>query len=261
MPVHLGSMSESDQDGDRAQRRHDAPGDVYVLNDPYHGGTHLPDVTVVTPVFWPAAMPGRAFYVGSRGHHADIGGIDAGLDAAVLDDHRRGGRAVRQLPAGARRPPARERDARAAATAARWPARNPDAEPSPTCSAQIAANEKGVQELRTMVAQFGRDTVAAYMRHVQDNAEESVRRVITALKDGALRRCRWTTARTIRVAITRATRSSARRRSTSPAPVAQLTNNFNAPTAVTHGRGAVRVPHPGGRRHPAERRLPEAAAR
>jgi len=176
MPVHLGSMSESIKtviERNPAMRE----GDVYMLNDPYHGGTHLPDVTVVTPVYLEAEAP--SFYVASRGHHADIGGITPGsmppfsktiADEGVLFDNFilvRGG----QL---------REAELRAQLANNAHPARNPD-QTIADLRAQIAANEKGVQELRGMVAHFGRATVDAYMRHVQDNAEESVRRVITAL--------------------------------------------------------------------------------
>ena len=118
MPVHLGSMSESIKTVIARNAGRDAPGDVYVLNDPYHGGTHLPDVTVVTPVF-DADDDDILFYVGSRGHHADIGGVTPGLDAAVLDAHRGGGRADRQRQAGRARAAARGRDARAARAAAR----------------------------------------------------------------------------------------------------------------------------------------------
>jgi len=178
MPVHLGSMSESIK---TVIARNPAmqPGDVYVLNDPYHGGTHLPDVTVVTPVYLDDRDARPSFYVASRGHHADIGGITPGsmppfsktiADEGVLfdnfllvrDGQLREAALRRQLLSGAH------------------PSRNADQNIA-DLRAQVAANEKGVQELRAMVAQFGRDTVAAYMKHVQDNAEESVRRVITAL--------------------------------------------------------------------------------
>ena len=129
MPVHLGSMGESDQD--RRSRRNAGrmrPGDVYVLNDPYHGGTHLPDVTVVTPVFGQAG--GILFYVASRGHHADIGGITPGSMPPFSDPDRGGGRADRQLAAGARRraargghagPAAQRAGTRPATPAATWP--------------------------------------------------------------------------------------------------------------------------------------------
>jgi len=203
MPVHLGSMSESIKTviARNPQMRR---GDVYVLNDPYHGGTHLPDVTVVTPVYLeppaggvpsatprggsPAAserpgaagvVPQPSFYVASRGHHADIGGSTPGSmppfsksidEEGVLFDNfllvRDG-----QL---------REAELLAALTSGRFPARNPQ-QTIADLRAQIAANQKGVDELVAMVAQYGHDTVTAYMQHVQDNAEESVRRVITAL--------------------------------------------------------------------------------
>ncbi len=179
MPVHLGSMSESIKTVIERNPRMQ-PGDVYVLNDPYHGGTHLPDVTVVTPVYLSAGDAKPSFYVASRGHHADIGGSTPGSmppfsqsidEEGVLFDNfllvRDG-----QL---------REAELLAQLGSGRYPARNPQ-QTLADLRAQIAANHKGVDELVAMVAQYGRETVAAYMQHVQDNAEESVRRVITALK-------------------------------------------------------------------------------
>jgi 5-oxoprolinase (ATP-hydrolysing) len=160
------------------------PGDVYVLNDPYHGGTHLPDVTVVTPVYLDGEGHARpSFYVASRGHHADIGGSTPGSmpPFSTRPSTRKACCSTTSCwcaTAGCARPSA------AQLAVGPYPARNPH-QTMADLRAQIAANEKGVQELRAMVAQFGRDTVAAYMQHVQDNAEESVRRVITALKDGA----------------------------------------------------------------------------
>lgn len=241
MPVHLGSMGESIKTVIRKNRGTMAPGDVYVLNDPYHGGTHLPDVTVITPVYLgPDAGPGGApangqetdsdpiFYVGSRGHHADIGGTTPGSmppfstrieeEGVQIDNVKLVDRGV-----------LREQEILDLLRSGTYPSRNPDQNLA-DLKAQIAANEKGVQELRRMVDQFGLDVVQAYMRHVQDNAEESVRRVITRLKDG-----RFTlpldNGAQIRVAI----RVNAQARSaeidftgTSP----QQTNNFNAPTAV-----------------------------
>jgi 5-oxoprolinase (ATP-hydrolysing) len=268
MPVHLGSMSESIRTV--IERNPDIrPGDVYVLNDPYHGGTHLPDVTVVTPVFLdegeggargesfgmaphpvraepvealasPSVTSGRTarplFYVASRGHHADIGGSTPGSmppfsatigeEGVLLDNVLlvRDGRL-------------REAELREQLGTGPWPARNPE-QTIADLRAQIAANEKGVQELRAMVAQFGLETVAAYMRHVQDNAEESVRRVITALArrpaeagdgsfdleldNGAHIRVRVTVDAAAREATIDFTGTSA-----------QLPNNFNAPKAVT----------------------------
>jgi 5-oxoprolinase (ATP-hydrolysing) len=176
MPVHLGSMSESIK---TVIERNPAmqQGDVYVLNDPYHGGTHLPDVTVVTPVYLDTGKP--SFYVASRGHHADIGGSTPGSmppfsttidEEGVLFDNFL---LVRDGTL-------RETELRTQLGSGRFPARNPE-QTIADLRAQIAANEKGVHELHAMVAQFGRTTVAAYMTHVQNNAEESVRRVITAL--------------------------------------------------------------------------------
>jgi len=228
MPVHLGSMSESIK---TVIERNPAmqPGDVYVLNDPYHGGTHLPDVTVVTPVYLQAGDAKPSFYVASRGHHADIGGSTPGSmppfsssidEEGVLFDNfllvRNG-----QL---------REAELFAQLGGGRYPARNPQ-QTVADLRAQIAANEKGVQELQAMVAQFGRATVAAYMKHVQDNAEESVRRVITALKDGAFTLPLDNGAK---IAV-KVTVHAAQREATIDfsGTSEQLPNNFNAPKAVT----------------------------
>ena len=258
MPVHLGSMSEIDQDGDRAQRRHDAAG-RRLRAERSVPRRHAP----ARRDRGHAGVPRRRrddkppFYVGSRGHHADIGGTTPGSMPPFSTPHRGGGRADRQRQAGrAAAASARPRCARCC-RAARYPARNPEQNLA-DLQAQVAANEKGVQELRAMVAQFGLDVVQAYMRHVQDNAEESVRRVITRAEGRRVHAA----ARQRRADPGRDPRRRARRaapRSTSPAPRAQLPNNFNAPTAVLHGRGALRLPHAGRRRDPAERRLPEAA--
>ncbi len=273
MPVHLGSMSESIKTVVARNAGTMKPGDVYALNDPYHGGTHLPDVTVVTPVYLDTAgvapSPRRGglgrgenssvspqvfeeftssptlprqgggsqerggrntplFDVGSRGHHADIGGITPGsmppfstrieeegvqidnfklIDGGVLQEEKM----LALLRSGAH------------------PSRNP-AQNMGDLKAQIAANEKGVQELRKMVEQFSLPVVQAYMGHVQDNAEESVRRVITQLKDGAFSLPLDNGAH-INVAI----RVSEQTRSAEidfTGTSAQLVNNFNAPTAV-----------------------------
>jgi 5-oxoprolinase (ATP-hydrolysing) len=231
MPVHLGSMSESIK---TVIARNPAmqPGDVHVLNDPYHGGTHLPDVTVVTPVWIAPDAPldsKPSFYVASRGHHADVGGITPGSmppfsksidEEGVLFDNFllvRGGRL-------------HEAELRAQLAGGRWPARNPE-QTIADLRAQIAANEKGVQELRAMVAQFGGTTVAAYMQHVQDNAEESVRRVIGALKDGRFELPLDNGARLVVDVKVNAAERSARIDFTGTSD--QLPNNFNAPKAVT----------------------------
>lgn len=228
MPVHLGSMSESIKTviaRNPAMRE----GDVYVLNDPYHGGTHLPDVTVVTPVYLAAGDAKPSFYVASRGHHADIGGSTPGSmppfsrtidEEGVLFDNFllvRDGRL-------------QEPELRAQLASGRYPARNPD-QTIADLRAQIAANEKGVQELRAMVEQFGRATVAAYMQHVQDNAEESVRRVITALKDGQYTLPLDNGAQiAVKLTVHRERREATIDFSGTSA---QLPNNFNAPKAVT----------------------------
>jgi 5-oxoprolinase (ATP-hydrolysing) len=227
MPVHLGSMSESIKTVIARNAGSMRPGDVFVLNDPYHGGTHLPDVTVVTPVF-DEASDAILFYVGSRGHHADIGGTTPGSmppfstrideEGVQLDN-------VLLVEAGR----LREAEILALLSGGAHPSRNPQQNLA-DLKAQIAANEKGVQELRRIVAQFGLDVVQAYMRHVQDNAEESVRRVITRLKDGQFTLPLDNGAQ-IKVAI----RVDAEARSAQidfSGSSAQLTNNFNAPTAV-----------------------------
>jgi len=228
MPVHLGSMSESIKTV-VARNPELARSDVFVLNDPYHGGTHLPDITVVTPVFLDGAGERPVFYVASRGHHADVGGITPGsmppfsasiADEGVLLDNFK-------LVEGGR---LREAELLAALAHNAHPARNPQQNLA-DLRAQIAANEKGVQELQALVAQVGLATVQAYMGHVQDNAEESVRRVITALKDGGFELPLDNGARiAVRVAVDVASRSATIDFSGSSP---QLASNFNAPKAVT----------------------------
>jgi 5-oxoprolinase (ATP-hydrolysing) len=182
MPVHLGSMGESIKvviEGNAGRMK---PGDAYMLNNPYRGGTHLPDITVVTPVF-DGAGEEILFYVASRGHHAEIGGLTPGsmpaassrveeegvlIDNWLLVEHGR----------------MRERETVELLLGAEFPSRNPEANIA-DLRAQIAANEKGVEELGAMVDHFGLDVVTAYMGHVRRNAEESVRRVISALHDGS----------------------------------------------------------------------------
>jgi 5-oxoprolinase (ATP-hydrolysing) len=232
MPVHLGSMSESIQSV-MTRNPGMAPGDVYALNDPYHGGTHLPDITVVTPVFLHGDRP--SFFVASRGHHADIGGItpgsmppfstDIGEEGVLIDNFKlvEGG----DLPKGG---VFREDALRAVLGGGTHPARNIEQNIA-DLRAQIAANEKGVQELELMVRQYGRDTVEQYMRHVQDNAEECVRRVITALHDGKFVLTLDNGAE-IHVEV----RVDARNRTACidfTGTSAQLDNNFNAPRAIT----------------------------
>jgi len=227
IPVHLGSMGESIQTIIRENSATMQPGDVYMLNDPYHGGTHLPDITVITPVF---SSDGKEvlFYVGSRGHHADIGGITPGSmpanstvveEEGVLIDNF-------QLVRGGR---LRERETIALLSSGKYPARN-IRQNLADLQAQIAANQKGAEELLKMVEHFGIEVVRAYMNHVQDNAEEAVRRVITALTDSSYE-YRLDNGAVIRVTIRvdHAGRS-AEIDFTGTSP--QLPNNFNAPSAI-----------------------------
>ena len=232
MPVHLGSMGESIKTVVRqaetdlrsgAASMH--PGDVYVLNDPYHGGTHLPDITVITPVY----LDGQAtFYVGSRGHHADVGGITPGSMPPFSTRIEEEGVQINNFKL-VDRGVLREAEMVALLQSGEYPSRNPQQNMA-DLKAQIAANEKGVQELHKMVAHFGLPVVQAYMRHVQDNAEESVRRVMTRLKDGAFTLSLDNGAQ-IQVGIrVNAVERSAVIDFTGTSP--QQPNNFNAPTAV-----------------------------
>ncbi|MBQ5945890.1 hydantoinase B/oxoprolinase family protein [Massilia sp. ST3] len=229
MPVHLGSMGESIKTVMRENAGRMRAGDVYVLNDPYNGGTHLPDVTVISPVFDEAGRE-ILFYVGSRGHHADIGGTTPG--SMPPDSHHIEQEGVLinnfKLVDGADGV-LREDEARALLQGARYPARNPDQNMA-DLRAQVAANQKGVEELRKMVAHFGLDVVRAYMGHVQDNAEEAVRRVISALKDGHFVNELDNGARIeVAIRVDQATRSA---EIDFTGTSSQLPNNFNAPSAV-----------------------------
>ncbi|MEM8790394.1 MAG: hydantoinase B/oxoprolinase family protein [Pseudomonadota bacterium] len=181
VPVHLGSMSDAIRTVIRLNPDM-KPGDVYVLNAPFNGGTHLPDVTVITPV-WDEAGENVLFYVGSRGHHADIGGRTPGSappDSTHIDEEGVLIDNFKMVDQGV----LREQETRALLLSGQYPVRNIE-ENMADLKAQVAANETGAQQVRKMVAQFGLDAVQAYMRHVQDNAEESVRRVIGALRDGS----------------------------------------------------------------------------
>ena len=178
MPVHLGSMGESIKTVINENRGRMQAGDVFVLNDPYHGGTHLPDVTVITPVYLPD-HEAPLFYVGSRGHHADIGGTSPGSMPPFSTSIEQEGVQIQNFKL-VERGVLREVAMVALLSAGAHPSRNP-AQNMADLRAQIAANEKGVQELRRMVAHYGLAVVQAYMGHVQDNAEESVRRAIAVL--------------------------------------------------------------------------------
>ena len=232
VPVHLGAMGESVRTVLRHRGATLRPGDVVALNNPYNGGTHLPDVTVITPVFDAAGTTIR-FFVGSRGHHADIGGITPGStppashtleeEGVVIDDFL-------LVEAGQ----FRETEFRSLLAAARYPARSPEVNVA-DIKAQVAANERGVQELTRVVGRYGWDTVAAYMRHVMDNAEESVRRVLAKLPSGSFAYT-MDDGSPLRVAVTvDAAERSATVDFTGTGP--QRGDNFNAPPAVT--RAAV----------------------
>jgi len=227
IPVHLGSMGESICTIIRENAGKMQPGDVFMLNDPYHGGTHLPDITVITPAF---AKDGKEilFYVGSRGHHADIGGITPGsmpANSTVVDQE---GILINNFQL-VRQGRFLEQETIALLSSGPYPARNIPQNLA-DLQAQIAANQKGVEELLKMVDHFSLEVVQAYMGHVQDNAEEAVRRVITALKDSA-----YTYPLDNGAVIQVAIRVNHAQRTadidftgTSP----QLNNNFNAPSAI-----------------------------
>jgi 5-oxoprolinase (ATP-hydrolysing) len=226
IPVHLGSMGSTVKELIRRRGGSMKRGDVYAVNDPYHGGTHLPDITVVTPVFGPDER--ILFFVASRGHHAEIGGLTPGSmppnsrtvhEEGVLFDN------WLLVADGV----FREAETERLLTTASFPSRDPHTNLA-DLRAKVAANTKGVQEVGKMIDHFGLDVVAAYMAHVQDNAEEAVRRVIDALDDGSYR-YETDSGALICVRIT----VDHRRRSatldftgTSP----QAETNFNAPSSV-----------------------------
>ncbi len=180
MPVHLGSMDRSVEAIIAQNVGKMRPGDVFALNAPYNGGTHLPDITVVTPVFDEAGKD-ILFYVASRGHHADVGGSAPGSMTPLATNVNEEGVLFDNFLL-VDRGDFREEALQTLLTDHAYPCRNPY-QNTADLKAQIAANEKGIQELRKMVNQFGLDVVNAYMGHVQDNAEENVRRVIDVLKD------------------------------------------------------------------------------
>ncbi|WP_085315826.1 hydantoinase B/oxoprolinase family protein [Derxia lacustris] len=240
MPVHLGSMGESVRSIIRARAADGVrPGDVYVLNAPYNGGTHLPDVTVVTPVFAQEVDPAASgaapvFWLGARGHHADIGGIAPGSmpsDSRTVDEE---GVLIDNFLL-VRDGVFREAELRALLTGARFPVRNVEQNLA-DLRAQVAANAKGAQELAATCRRHGLATVLAYMGHVQANAEAAVRRVIGALRDGSHEVRLDPLAAdgfqpVIRVAIAVDRERGAARIDFSGSS-AQLPNNFNAPRAI-----------------------------
>jgi 5-oxoprolinase (ATP-hydrolysing) len=243
MPIHLGSMGESVKviiaaRDRRIDRRGMRPGDAYALNAPYNGGTHLPDITVIMPVFdadvaAATAGGGPLFYVASRGHHADIGGITPGsmppgsctiTEEGVLIDN------LLLVDAGG----FREEETLALLRGGPYPSRNP-AQNIADLKAQVAACTKGAEELRRMVRQFGLEVVNAYMRHVQDHAAEAVRRVLELLHDGEFA-YEMDDGSLIRVRIT-IDRAARRARIDFAGTSPQRPNNFNAPPAIS--RAAV----------------------
>jgi 5-oxoprolinase (ATP-hydrolysing) len=238
IPVHLGSMGESVQSLMRDRGNDFAPGDVYALNNPYNGGTHLPDITVITPVFLLSSSPSPlasspSFFVASRGHHADIGGITPGSmppnstsieQEGVLIDH------FKLIDRGH----FREAELLELLTSGNYPVRNP-AQNLADLKAQVAANAKGVQELQTMVEHFGLEKVKTYMQYVQNNAETAVRRVLDTLGQGEINRTAtiaMDNGCTIQVAIA-IDRQSRSATIDFTGTSSQQPNNFNAPLAVS----------------------------
>ena len=232
MPVHLGSMDRSVEAIIRERGPSLRPGDVYMLNAPYNGGTHLPDITVVTPVL-DAAGARVLFYVASRGHHEDIGGLTPGSMTPRATTIEEEGVYIDnvQLVAQGR---FLEAESRALLAGARHPARQPDKNIA-DLKAQVAANARGAAELERMVAEHGLDVVEAYMRHVQDNAADSVRRLVARLSDGRFR-VETDTGAAVEVAI-RVDPASRRAVVDFTGTSAQRCDNFNAPEPVT--RAAV----------------------
>jgi 5-oxoprolinase (ATP-hydrolysing) len=226
IPVHLGSMSESV----KAIVEHFAlaPGNVYLMNSPYHGGTHLPDITVVTPVFDDVAKS-ILFFTASRGHHADIGGVSPGSMppfSTRIDEEGAWTEGMKIVSGGK----FLEVSVRDWLLLNPYPARNPDQNIA-DLRAQTAANAKGAQELKKMVEEFTLPAVQAYMAHVKDNAEEAVRRVIGVLKSGEFRyRLDNGDAIVVAVDVDREART-AKIDFTGTSP--QRSDNFNAPLAVT----------------------------
>ena len=227
VPVHLGAMGESVQAVLQARRTTLRPGDVVALNDPYHGGTHLPDITVITPVFGPAGD--LRFFVGSRGHHADVGGTTPGSTPPNSTTLEEEGVVITDLLLVAQGV-FQEEAFRALLTGARYPARSPDVNVA-DIKAQVAANERGVQELGLVAARYGWPVVAAYMGHVMDNAEASVRGVLDRLQDGSFATTLDDgTPLCVAVRVDRAARrATVDFTGTGP----QRPGNFNAPRAVT----------------------------
>ena len=181
VPVHLGSMSEAIKTVVKLNKNNIFPEDVFVLNAPFNGGTHLPDVTVITPVFDKSGKE-IIFFVASRGHHADIGGKTPGSgppdskhieeEGVLIDNFKLFDKGI-----------FREQEMRKILSSGKYPCRNVEHNMA-DLAAQVAANKTGINEINSMIDQFGIETVHAYMNHVQDNAEESIRNAIVNLKQG-----------------------------------------------------------------------------
>ena len=229
MPVHLGSMGDSVRamrDAALSSGRGLKPGDAYVINNPYNGGTHLPDLTLVMPVFDDAGE--CSFFVAARGHHADVGGRTPGSmppDSVSLDEEGVLFDSFLLVEEGQ----FREAAFRDALGAGRWPARDPDRNVG-DIRAQIAACARGAAEIHKMVSHFGRNVVLAYMRHVQENAAEAVRCVLDRLDDGAFT-YELDDGSQVQVAIT-IDRSARRARIDFTGSSPQQPSNFNAPPSI-----------------------------
>jgi 5-oxoprolinase (ATP-hydrolysing) len=232
MPVHLGSMDRAVETIIRENEGRIKPGDAYLINAPYNGGTHIPDLTVCMPVF-DSARSKILFWVASRGHHADIGGIAPGSMSPIATTINEEGIYIDNFKL-VDRGKFRERELYALLTKAQYPARNP-LQNINDLKAQIAACEKGAQEMRKMVAQFSLKVVHAYMKHVQDNADESVRRVIDRLHDSSfIYEADQGSVVSVKITVDKKKReATVDFTGTSP----QQATNFNAPEPVT--RAAV----------------------
>lgn len=230
MPVHLGSMGKSIKTVIQNRQGTMKKNDVYMLNDPYNGGTHLPDITVISPWFDESDDKTPSYYVATRGHHADIGGITPGSMPPMSKNINEEGILFDDFLL-AENGALNEEKLCTVLKAGKYPARNPEQNIA-DLKGQIAANEKGLSELNRITTDYTSETVTAYMKHIQDNAEEAVRRVIHKLHDtsfdypldnGAIIRVKVTADKKSRSATLDFT-------GTSP----QLKNNFNAPLAICH---------------------------
>ncbi|HWR25282.1 MAG TPA: hydantoinase B/oxoprolinase family protein [Methanosarcina sp.] len=226
IPVHLGSMGECVKSLIGTWFNEIHVGDVYLINSPYHGGTHLPDITIVTPMFDNSGN--ILFYLASRGHHADVGGISPGSMppcSRTIEEEGVLSEGVKIVKEGC----FYEKGLKTWLRSGKYPARNPDQNVA-DIRAQIAANEKGLQELGRMIDEFSLETVEAYMRHVQNNAEEAVRRVIDRLADGEfIYLLDNGSAIKVKVTIDRINRCA---KIDFTGTSSQLSNNFNAPASV-----------------------------